>query len=238
VLSSNEFQPTGFLPLPPAIEGLVSSGAYGKKPPHAYTQYERQGRDGTLQARAWLMKHGFTEVYFNQDRNNEQKKRPDILAYSPLEGWIMAEAHNYIWTPTVDTLTCYRKDRRKSWDLLPGLPKLVIMVKTIWHSPKALRDLAKDGLDLVNGISEEGVLSNSNSKPVCNSSLTGNYSRLVKSVNSIGDGCSRLGLPPVDDGPKWRWCGRGRMTDGRGTFLVFSNGGWFTDRYGNIISGG
>jgi hypothetical protein len=43
--------------------------------------------------------------------------------------------------------------------------------------------------------------------------------------------------PPVHDSPKWRWCGRGIMTNGQGLFLEFSMGqGWITDGHGNIIS--
>jgi hypothetical protein len=134
------------------VNELVEQGAYAKSVPTANTDLEAQGRDGVLRARAHLKKQGYWPVYTNQDRNDEEKARPDILAQGPNGEWEQFEIHNYRLTDYVNALLSYSKNVRKKW--IQGLPKTVIMAFYVPYSRRALRQLQEAGITLLNGLSE------------------------------------------------------------------------------------
>lgn len=168
------------------VEKLIASRAYGHNPPAAHTKYERQGRDGILQAITNLRREGCTRILVNQDQNNDTKPRPDILVFHPRQGWAQAEVHAYKFTFTVDTTINYRKNLNKDW--LEGLPKLVIMVTETYYTRAALRQLEQAGIALQNGL-EKGVLY-CHSNSIVNATTSESRSNGYNMGNSVVLGCN------------------------------------------------
>ncbi len=138
--------------LPEPVRQLILQGAYGPTPPEPNNQNEIIGREGVLRTLHSLKHQGFTRRLVNQDRNNDEKAHPDILAYHPALGWVQAETHFYIKTRYVDDQLSIRKNIRKAW--FQNLPKFVVM---IWQTPyaySAQHNLLLHGIGLWNGLNE------------------------------------------------------------------------------------
>jgi hypothetical protein len=217
------------------INQLIASRAYAKKPPHPKTAAERQGREGVLIGKAQLRKEGYTTVLVNQDRNNNEKHRPDALAYHPEYGWKQIEFHNYYYRQTISDKTAAEKNDK---DWLPNLPRRLVYIFPVKLTETYQQKLAKEAVELINGLFERVK------QGVC-STLSRPYSRLstlvtnanVRYVGDLGRIKELLSDWPDngDSSNGWRWVGRHAVSNGV-QFGEFSMGQWYlSDGEGHIL---
>ena len=132
---------------------------YGEVIPKPETLPERQGYLGVCQLRSYLKHEGYGQILFNQDRDNFEKRFPDVAAFNPDTGeWELWESKNWIKTDEVHSADVEIQFLGKVQPI--AMTAVFIHKRVILPKAQVLLDLA--GIKLVNGLPEaEGVFHSS-----------------------------------------------------------------------------
>lgn len=135
---------------PYSIQRLIADGTYALTIPLPSTHQEEMGWRCVRKTIRKLRRLNYAAFYIVQDRNNRERKHPDLLAWRPLDGWIQVECHFYLRTSSVDNSLNYRKNVAKGW--LKDVPRIVVMFYHVHYSQESLDRLQYEGIALFNGL--------------------------------------------------------------------------------------